>query len=356
MKKLYSVLIIVLIVTQSLLAQNYTAFKADTAPVIDGVGDDYCWSTVPWALINHPFDGGALPDSANYYGRFKAVWTPSRLYFLMEITDDSLVDLRVNPKDNYWEDDCAEFFLNEDHKPHGHECGDSAFNAFAYHIAATARDKNNYTNGSILPFTSPDAVNHVVDLGYDCNTNNVLDLDDHVNVKIRKDGHKYTWELEFKIFDKTYDQNSTSNVPVTLTPKKVIGFAIAYCDDDDGSRDHMIGTIPNHNDYSGPYPCYRFTNDFGALTLDTLDKATSVSKVFSEKKTNENFVYPNPAKDKIYLNINSEKYTNVQILDIYGRCIMSVLTINNTGIDVSKLTNGVYFVKAGSRVEKILIE
>jgi hypothetical protein len=295
-----------------------------------------------------------LPDSANYYGRYKAVWTPERLYILMEITDDSLVDLRINPKDTYWEDDCAEFFINEDHKPHGHECGSTAFNAFAYHIAEVARDQNNYSNGAILPYTSPNAINHTVDLGTDCNTNNVLDLDDHVNVKIKKDGHKYTWELGFKIFDKSYDENSSSNVPVTLTPKKVIGFAIAYCDDDDGSRDHMIGTIPNHNDYSGPYPCYRFTNDFGALTLDTLS-STGVEKVLSEEKTTENFIYPNPAKNKIYINLNTERQIYVQILDASGRTMINT-SYNSSGIDVSKLTNGAYFVKAGNRVQKIIIE
>jgi len=158
----------------------------------------------------------------------------------MEITDDKLVDNRVNPSDNYWEDDLTEFFIDEDHTPQGHECVTDAYKAFAYHISAVSGDKNNYSNGSKMSFDSPDGINHVIDLGTDCNTNKVMNFDEHVNVKITKNGNKYTWELEFKIFNKNYNQNSLTNTPVTLTANKVMGFAIAYCDDDNGTRENMI--------------------------------------------------------------------------------------------------------------------
>lgn len=74
------------------------------------------------------------------------------MYVLIEITDDKLVDIRVNPKDNYWKDDIVEFFIDEDHVLQGYECGEDAFNAFAYHISAVPRNKDNYTNGDIVPF------------------------------------------------------------------------------------------------------------------------------------------------------------------------------------------------------------
>ena len=242
--KLIAIVFLATFYSLSAFAINYKAYRTDKAPIIDGVSDEYCWSRAQWALINQPFDGLALPDSSDFYGRYKAVWTSSRVYILMEVTDNKLVDNRINPSDNYWEDDLTEFFIDEDHTAQGHECSADAFKAFAYHIATVARDKNNYANGSIVSLDSPDAIHHVIDLGSDCNTGKALNLDDHVKVKIVKIGNKYTWELEFKIYDKNYNQNSLANTPVTLTANKVMGFAIAYCDDDNGKRENMIGTVP----------------------------------------------------------------------------------------------------------------
>ena len=336
-----------IITSVNIWSYNYTAHRTATPPVIDGIGNEDCWKAANWALINQPFDGLSLPDSANFYGRYKVVWDASRVYVLMEITDDKLVDNRINPKDNYWEDDCTEFFIDEDHTNEGHECGVDAFNAFAYHIAAVTRDKNNYTNGNILPFDDPNAINHVVDLGFDCNTNNVLNLDDHVKVKITKNGNKYTWELEFKIFDKSYNQNSSTNMPVILTANKVMGFAIAYCDDDDGHRDHMIGTIPNHNDYNGPYPFYRFTNELGTLTLN--DSVSTSTPIVINKNTFLNtIVCPNPIGNRLNISIpnNTIQFINMKIVSLSGKVVLSQKIENkNTSIDVNNLSSGLYFLE-----------
>ena len=337
-------------------AINYKAYRTEIAPVVDGIGKEDCWSKAQWALINQPFDGKALPDSADFYGRYKVVWNSSRLYILMEITDDKLVDNRANPSDNYWEDDCTEFFIDEDHTAQGHECGVDAFKAFAYHIAAVPRDKNNYANGSILSFDSPDGINHVIDLGSDCNTAKGLNLDDHVKVKMTKNGNKYTWELEFKIFDKSYNQNSGTNTPVTLTANKVMGFAIAYCDDDNGKRENMIGTVPNHNDYSGKYPFYRFTNEFGTLTLNdsvlsptlVLNRSTALSKLN---------VWPNPVENLINFNIisNNSITQQIRIINILGKTVLAKKNaLNIKQIDVASLKSGVYILEVSDSNTKYL--
>jgi len=347
--------IILLLISINASGINYTAYRAGKAPVIDGIGNEDCWSKVSWAYINQPFDGKALPDSADYYGRYKAVWTPSRIYVLMEITDDKLVDNRVHPSDNYWEDDCAEFFIDEDYTPQGHECGADAFNAFAYHIAAVARDKNNYINGSIVSLDSPDAINHVIDLGTDCNTGKALNLDDHVVTRINKNGNKYTWELEFKIFDKTYNQASTTNTPVILTPNKIIGFAIAYCDNDNGKRESMIGTVPNHNDYNGKYPFYRFTNEFGTLTLnDTILSTTTENKINLIPKV---IISPNPVANtlNVALNNNDWQHSTIRIFNVLGQTVLWQKTEdNNTQINVSGLQPGIYILEVSNLGGKIL--
>ena len=326
---------------------NYTAYRTESAPIIDGLGNENCWNTAKWELINQPFDGKALPDSSDFYGRYKIVWNAARLYILMEITDDKLVDNRVNPSDNYWEDDLTEFFIDEDHLPQGHECGVDAFKAFAYHIAAVARDKNNYINGSILSYDSPDAINHVIDLGSDCNTVKALNLDDHVKVKMTKSGNKYTWELEFKIYDKSYNQNSLTNTPVTLTANKVMGFAIAYCDDDSGRRDNMIGTVPNHNDYSGNYPFYRFTNEFGTLTLND-SVLTSVALPISAKNTQSPKIWPNPVGNVLNITQNNDKHliTSIKIINVAGQVVLSETLSNAINkIDVNDLHTGLYVLE-----------
>lgn len=328
---------------------NYIAHKTETAPVIDGIGDEFCWSKAKWAYINQPIDNQSLPDSSDFYGRYKIVWTSSRLYILMEITDDKLVDNRVNPSDNYWEDDCAEFFIDEDYTPQGHECGADAFKAFAYHIASVARDKNNYTNGSIVSFDSPNAIHHVIDLGTDCNTGRALNLDDHVVTKITKNGNKYTWELEFKIFDKNYNQTSTTNTPVTLTSNKKMGFAIAYCDDDSGKRDNMVGTVPNHNDYSGKYPFYRFTNEFGTLTLN--DTILSTSSEFRTNPTPRVIISPNPVFNTLTIALNNSDWQNshIKIVNLLGQTVLSYKTEDNYAkLNVSDLRPGVYILEVSN--------
>lgn len=323
---------------------NYTAYRTEKPPVIDGIGNEDCWITAVWAPIDQPFDGKSLPDSADFHGRYKIVWDATRLYVLMEITDDKLNDSRVNPKDSYWMDDCAEFFIDEDNTPEEHECGINAFNAFAYHIAAVARDKTNYSNGSIVAHDAPNAINHVVDLGYDCYTGNALNFDDHVMVKISKDGNKYTWELEFKIFDKHYNQYSNENTPVTLVPNKVMGFAIAYCDNDTGVRDNMIGTIPNHNDYTGAYPFYRFTNEYGTVTLNdsVLIPPTALPSIdFSDNI----LIWPNPATNILHIKSENtiQQFNKIEILNLSGAVILSRrFENNNASIDVSSYPPGVY--------------
>lgn len=336
-------------------AIDYTAYKAGNAPLIDGVGNEECWIKATWAYINYPFDGKSRPDSADYYGRYKAVWTPSRLYVLMEITDDKIVDNRVNPSDNYWEDDCAEFFIDEDYSPQGHECGADAFNAFAYHIASVARDKNNYTNGSIVSFDSPNAIHHVIDLGTDCNTGRALNLDDHVVTKITKSGNKYTWELEFKIFDKNYNQTITTNTPVTLNSNKKMGFAIAYCDNDSGRRDNMVGTVPNHNDYSGKYPFYRFTNELGTLTLN--DTILATSSVVRTNAIPRVIISPNPVSNtlNIALNNNNCQNTHLKIINLLGQSVLSSETKEiNTQLELSGLKPGVYILEVSNSTGKTL--
>ncbi len=218
---------------------NYRAPQTATAPVIDGLANDICWKKAEWREIKYLWLG-VQPSPEDFSGRYKIVWTPERLYFLIEITDDVLSDVYSNPLVDYYKDDCLEIFLDEDHSGGIHTFN---YNAFAYHIALDYNVVDAAKNGFPKLFN------------------------DHVSIKRTKNGNIYTWEASVKVFDDKYDESSNTNKPVTLTTGKNLGFAIAYCDNDNSSdRQSFIGSI----DIPGVDKNVAYINAsvFGTLTLE----------------------------------------------------------------------------------------
>jgi hypothetical protein len=63
---------------------------------------------------------------------------------------------------------------------------------------------------------------------------------------------------------------------------------------------------------------------------------------------NKILVYPNPANDKLYIHFENEmefKTISFEIVDIYGRIISRKSVKNSEGIDLSSVSNGVYFIR-----------
>jgi uncharacterized protein (DUF362 family) len=217
---------------------DYRAPRTVAAPVIDGLSNESCWEKASWRPIKYLWLG-VQPSPDDFSGRYKIVWTPERLYFLIEITDDALADVHPNPLIDYYKDDCLELFLDEDHSGGIHTTN---YNAFAYHIAT---DYN------------------VVDAG----KNRIRLFNDHITIKRTKNGNVYTWEAAVKVFNDKYDENLNANKPVTLTAGKNLGFAIAYCDNDGGpDRESFIGSIDIPGDDKNV--AYINASVFGTLTLE----------------------------------------------------------------------------------------
>lgn len=189
--------------------------RAASPITVDGNGDEPAWSFAEWGPINQLWLGDD-PDSEDFTGRYKIVWTPERLYVLVEIRDDVLSDQFPEPSVNYYMDDCLELFLDEDASGGNHQ---NNYNAFAYHIA--------------LDY-------YIADLGL----SGVMDFSDHADVKRVDEGDLSTWEIELKIFPDTFDENSTTNAPVTLSAGKLMGFMASYCDNDGTyNRESFIGSV-----------------------------------------------------------------------------------------------------------------
>tara|TARA_B110000881_G_scaffold152991_1_gene135909 strand:+ start:24 stop:782 length:759 start_codon:yes stop_codon:yes gene_type:complete len=243
----------ILFVINALFCQNTIAIeanKADKEIIIDGE-IEAAWSKSTW----YPIDKlilGALPKANDFSGRFKMLWDKDYLYLHAEITDDVLFDQHALPLSLYWDDDSLEVFIDEDNSGGNHQFN---YNAFAYHIAL---DKQ------------------VVDIGRnnkDGSVNFVL-LNDHITSVWKRSNvppYNVIWELAIKVFDDQFDDEKHKNTlsPVKLTKGKVLGFMVAYCDNDGSlERESFIGSTeisPVNGD-----------KNIGYITADVFDQLTLV--------------------------------------------------------------------------------
>lgn len=180
---------------------------------VDGIGSDDGWSTVEWRSIDQKWLG---PDYSkeDFSGRYKLTWDKNNIYVLAEIVDDKLIDIHEDGLVKYWDDDCFEVFIDQDASGGDHQYN---YNAFAYHIALD---------------------NKVVDIGID----SMPHYYDHVNTVRKTKGNTSVWELSMDVYDDTFVRGKT-NKKTTLQDKQEIGFAIAYCDNDNSEeRENFIGS------------------------------------------------------------------------------------------------------------------
>jgi hypothetical protein len=185
-------------------------------PLLDGqAAAGEVWAEAEWLPLDQVWIGRA-PDAADCSGRYKLAWDENNLYVLAEITDDTLIDIHADPLLRYWDDDCLEVFVDEDASGGNHQYN---YNAFAYHIALDGR----------VADVAPDSSFRL--------------YDDHVISRRTSQGNVHTWEVAIKLFDDGYSDDG-ENVPKLLRAGKVIGFALAYCDNDrSAERENFLGSI-----------------------------------------------------------------------------------------------------------------
>ncbi len=194
---------------------EYRAPRAAVAPVIDGIADDAAWEAARWRELDQRWLGPEY-DASDFQGRYKVVWTPERIYLLAEIVDDILFDSHRDPLVQYWDDDCLEIFLDEDFSGGDHQYN---HNAFAYHLSLD---------------------NQAIDIGTD---KAARSYSHHVQSKWRQQGNKVVWEVAIDVHPDTYRDDAPDNPPVRLSPGKVLGLLVAYCDNDGSElRENFIGS------------------------------------------------------------------------------------------------------------------
>lgn len=218
---------------------EYRAPRAAAAPTVDGVMDETAWADARWQPISVTWLGPAYSPE-DFQGRFKVVWTEDRIYLLVEIVDDILIDSHRDPLVQYWDDDCLEIFVDEDYSGGEHRFN---HNAFAYHFSLD---------------------NRAIDLG---TNEQPRDYSHHAESRWKQHGNEIIWEVAIDIYTDAYVDGSSANRPIELSPGKVMGLMVAYCDNDGSElRENFIGSevVP-----SGPKDRgYIDAGLFGALILD----------------------------------------------------------------------------------------
>ncbi len=89
-----------------------------------------------------------------------------------------------------------------------------------------------------------------------------------------------------------------------------------------------------------PYP--------GSLMMrPVFGPATDFTGINTISKNDQQFtVYPNPASDKLFLKSNkaTTEKTSYSIIDVSGRVLLTDALVNTESIDISMLSNGIYFI------------
>jgi hypothetical protein len=133
----------------------------------------------------------------------------------------------------------------------------------------------------------------------------------------------------------------------------------------DNSPNAIIGYDPNtivwstNNTFSTLF--YWIITTSGCSYTDTVRITFSqcLNKTNTLKNSNNFKIYPNPAHNNLVLTINKEQLVDkIEILDITGKATNLVFHHEKNSktltIDVSKLENGVYFVKIGNSIQKFI--
>ncbi len=132
-----------------------------------------------------------------------------------------------------------------------------------------------------------------------------------------------------------------------------------------GTKDNVIGTFPALGE-SISEGTFTYTGEATTIYLFSPSSGVNLYYIKSAKmttssityETSEFKVYPNPARDKIYVDIN--KPTDIGVFGISGNLLIRrVVNSSMDYIDVSGLPSGMYFVKSleqGGSTQKVIIQ
>ncbi len=106
-------------------------------------------------------------------------------------------------------------------------------------------------------------------------------------------------------------------------------------------------------DWNNPFS-YSFRTENEILYLDITNSNDDVATFFATTLSNTAFeriglsIYPNPTSKLLHIEASQTDISRVEIFDLQGKQVMQVSATNLSEIDVSQLTNGMYFLKVST--------
>lgn len=299
----------------------YTPYSA-TPVVIDGSDADNIWSKAEWHTMSQvwiPFND--VMDEGDFEGKYKVAWDKNYLYVLVEVVDNILSDDHKNPTDNYWNDDCVEVFIDEDRSKGIHQTNN---NAFAYHCSVFYDVIDGAgTNGATI----------------NCRNNITMVMD-------TLGENKYRWELALKMYNKNFTYSNAEASRVFLSPNKLMGFSIAYCDNDETTgRENFIGSVVMPEAHAND--SYINADYFGTMLLVDRDKQWVSTSAIS-KDGFQFSLFPSVVKDELTIACNQPSKGNylVEMVDSKGSIVKEFsFSGQQKTIGLNDLTNGLYVVR-----------
>ena len=128
-----------------------------------------------------------------------------------------------------------------------------------------------------------------------------------------------------------------------------------------------IYTLKNSSAYPdlGGFMTWSIQKDANCTTTPANSFVRNYTSIFGgvgvyeeELQTSNFYIYPNPSQQNIVININElNANTTLQIVELSGAVVHEKqLTQNQEMIDISSLAAGLYFVKIGQNVQKLIVE
>jgi len=275
---------------------------------IDGVLDD-AWIGKEMKTMNHVVDGEKnLSHPGDLDIRWNAVWHKDTLYFLFEVQDDTL----VADDDQYWQDDCIEFWFDGDNSK-----GDSH-----------------------------DGIN---DLGFQFRYNHLLGKDviqslgpaaslENINQAAKLTPEGWRVEMAFPL----------DILGIEPYDSVLFGIDMDYNDDDDGDeRESKIKTYASY-DTSWFHPV-----DWGTAMLVGSGKVQPT--VHSPDREIHNLacrIYPNPVSKFLHIDLRNLSgnhshilITNLSGMTIHNERISHIPGDLHTNINLDRILPGIYLIQ-----------
>ena len=110
---------------------------------------------------------------------------------------------------------------------------------------------------------------------------------------------------------------------------------------------------PHNYVFNNPFS-YSFRTENEILYLDITNANGDVATFYTTTLSNASFekvelsIYPNPTSNLLYIEANQTDISAIEIFNLQGKRVMQVSVANLTEVDVSQLTNGMYFLKVST--------